>query len=362
MAEKIILYAGTYTRPSPYLEATNGKGIYVYEFDVQSGKLSFASVTEHIDCPSYLAIDPKKQHLYATSEVWLWPEGRLTAFEIDPDSGALQYLNVQPTGGSITAYVSVDQTDGLALLVNYWSGSVAAFPLSDDGRLKPYRTFIQHVGTGPNPERQEGPHPHLIVADPTNRYAIVPDLGMDKVLVYAIDVEAQQLSPAPVSELALESGSGPRHFEFHPNGQYAYVIKELNSTISALAWDSANGRFELLQTVPALPSDFDGISHCADLHITPDGRFVYGSNRGHDSLVIYRIDADTGKLDYVGHQSTLGRTPRSFTIDPTGAYVLVANQDSDNVVVFRIDPNTGLLHETSVVDVPTPACLKMIAL
>lgn len=363
MTERIYLYVGTYTRPAPYLEDTNGEGIYVYNFDSMTGELSFVSLTEHIDNPSFLAIDPQKRHLYAASEVWLWPEGRLSAFEIDQDSGELSYLNVQPTRGAITAYVSVEQSGRMALLANFWTSSVVTFPINDDGSLEPVQARVLHEGSGSIPGRQDAPHPHFIAPDPQNRYAIVADLGIDKVLVYRTDLEARALMPSAASTLELEPGAGPRHVAFHPNGEYAYVIKEMNSTISALAYNASEGNLELLQTVPALPDDFDGESHCADIHVSPSGRFLYGSNRGHDSLVIYEIDEGTGKLNYVGHQSTLGRTPRNFTFDPTGDFLLVGNQDSDSIVTFRVNQDTGLLEQAGpIAEVPTPVCLKMITL
>jgi 6-phosphogluconolactonase len=364
MAQKTLLYVGTYTRPAPYLASTNGKGIYVYSLNRDTGELTYLSEIEGIDNPSFLAIDPQKRHLYATSEVWGWHEGLVTAFKIDPETGALSYLNKQSTLGSITAYVTVESTNRYLLLVNYWDRqSVAMFPIQADGSLAPASFSVEHTEPGAkvDPARQDKSHAHCIVPDPTNTYAMVADLGLDKIMIYRMDLEAGKLIPHTPPFLKMNPGAGPRHFVFHPSGKFAYVIEELASSIAALAYDSTKGTLEWLQSVPALPEGFDGHSHCSDIQVTPDGRFLYGGNRGHDSLVIYAIDPSSGKLSYVGHQSTLGQTPRNFAIDPTGTFLLAANQDSDTIVTFRIDRETGLLHETGfVAEVPTPVCLKMI--
>ncbi len=354
-----ILYVGTFTRPAPYLASAKGEGIYVYHFNPQTGALTYLSETHGIDSPSFLTVDPQRKFLYANSEIWGWDEGLVKAYAIDPEDGSLTYLNMQPSQGSLTSYISVEASNRYALVTNYESGSVVVFAIKDDGSLSPVISKIQHQGSGPDVDRQEGPHTHYIAMDPTNTYALVTDLGVDKVFSYRLDLSNGQLLPH--HELVLSPGSGPRHLVFHPNGHYIYVINELNSTISALTYDSENGALELIETVSTLPDKFDGHSHTSDIQITPSGKFLYGANRGHDSLVIYAVNEENGRLTYVGHQLTQGKTPRNFAIDPTGTFLLVANQDSDTIVTFRINQETGQLEETGqVVDVPTPVCLKFM--
>ncbi len=360
---KTIAYVGTYTRPDPSLPGINGQGIYVYSFDSDSGALTLLSETQGIDSPSYLAIDATKRHLYAVSEVWGWEECTLSAYRIDPESGALTYINKQVTQGGLSCFVSVDKTNRYALVANYWSGKgVVVFPIREDGGIDPISSAVQHHGSGPNTVRQDRSHAHSAQTDPTNTYVFVPDLGIDKVMIYRLDHEHGTLIPNTVPSLNLPPGTGPRHFVFHPNGRFAYVIGELAATITALSYDQSSGALDALQTVSTLPEGDTGIKFSADLHITPSGKFLYGSNRGHDSIVIYTVDEHTGKLTYVGHQSTLGSTPRNFAIDPTGAFLLVANQNSDTIVTFRVDSQTGLLHEIGQISAPTPVCIKMIEL
>jgi 6-phosphogluconolactonase len=361
MSSTTYLYVGTYTRPAPYLEETNGEGIYVFRFDPATGALTKSSETSGIDNPSYLNINASKRHLYAISEVLKWPEGLISAYAIDPDTGELTYLNKQSSMGCLACYVTVDATDRYAVLSNYMQGNIAMYPLRPDGKLGEASHVVQHEGRGVDPARQEGPHAHSIVIAPGTSYATVCDLGIDEIITYKLDLDNGRFIFNDA--LKLPDGSGPRHFVFHPSGRYAYAICELSSQLLALSFDPAAGKLKLLQTVPALPDDFDGHSHCADIHLHPSGKFLYGSNRGHDSIVIYAVDQATGRLSYVGHESTRGRTPRNFTLDPTGQYLLAANQDSDAIVTFRIDQTTGKLQPTGhVTDCPTPVALKMVVL
>ncbi len=358
----LYLYVGTYTRPAPYLATTNGKGLYVFRFDPDSGDLAFASEASGVDNPSFVAISPNQRFLYATSEVLEWPEGLVCAYAIDPVSGGLTYLNKQSSFGWLAAYATVEKSGRWLALVNYLSGNAVLLSLLPNGKVGEASEIVQHSGSGPDASRQEGPHTHSIVIDPNNRYAIVADLGIDKIVSYRLDVADGKLVRS--SECPLPAGTGPRHFVFHPSGKFAYVINELSSTLGALAYDTEAGTLELLQLVPALPADHDiHSSHCADIQVHPSGKFLYGSNRGHDSIVIHAIDEQTGRLSYVGHQSTGGRTPRNFAIDPSGAYLLAANQDSDTIVTFRIDAQTGQLTPTgAVASCPTPVCLKFAVL
>jgi 6-phosphogluconolactonase len=246
-------------------------------------------------------------------------------------------------------------------VANYGGGSVACLPIGEDGRLGDATAFIQHKGSSVNPQRQREPHAHSINLDAANRFAFVADLGLDKVLVYRFDPSAGTLEPNDPPAAVIASGSGPRHFAFHPSGRFAYVINELNSTVTAFAYDAERGTLQTLQTVTTLPEGFDGKSFPAEVQVHPSGKFLYGSNRGHDSIACFAIDAATGRLTPIGHEPTQGKNPRNFGIDPTGAYLLAANQDGDNVVAFRIDPATGKLSPTGQsIRVPMPVCVKFM--
>jgi len=357
MKEEMLVYVGTYTRG-------RSEGIYVYRMDPSSGALEFASKATGLNNPSFLAIDPTQRYLYSVNEVSKFadkPTGAVSAFSIDPKSGELTYLNTKSSRGTGPCYVSVDKTGRYVLVANYSGGSVCVLPIQDDGKLGDATDFVQHHGSSVNPRRQEGPHAHSIVVGPANRYVFAADLGLDKIMIYRFDSTHGKLEPNDVPWAKVKDSAGPRHFDFHPNGRYAYLINELDNMLIAFVYDETHGALRELQTVPALPEDFAGRSYCADVHVHQSGRFVYGSNRGHDSIVIYRIDESTGKMTYVDHEPTQGKNPRNFAIDPTGTFLLAANQDSDNIVTFSIDKHTGTLTSTAhVAEVPTPVCLKMI--
>ncbi len=356
------LYAGVYTRLEPHLTSARGRGLYVFRFDPLTGGLAFASEMPGIDNPSYLAIDPQNRFLYAVSEVWDWPEGWISAYAIDPATGGLTFLNGQPSRGWLAVHTSVDKTGRWLAVANYMAGNAVLMSLHADGQVGDAADVAQHTGSGPDPSRQERPHPHCVVFDPNNRFVFAADLGTDQIVGYRLDAASGRLIGASIC--ALPPGSGPRHLVFHPNGLFAYVINELNSALGALAYDGDRGALELLQLAPALPEGCDSRNNaCADIHVHPSGKFLYGSNRGHDSIVIYAIDQQTGRLSSIGHELTGGRTPRSFAIDPSGAFLLAANQDSDTIVSFRLDTQTGELSATgSVTPCPTPVCLKFAAL
>lgn len=351
------MYVGTYTRPAPYLASTNGEGIYVYDFDEAAGTLSLVQEVPGLENPSYLCLSPDGRNLHATAEVLDWPEGLMSSFAVDESSGQLSYLGVQGARGTVTAYVSMDSRSRAAFVANYWSGTVAMFPARADGALAEASSVQQHAGSGPNEARQEGPHAHCIVVSPDDRFAFSADLGADVIFGYRVDYDANEL--VSHAELRMPAGSGPRHLIFAPDGSRAFVICELDSTIASLDYDAEAGTLSLIDTYPMLPADFEGESHCADIGIHPSGRFVYGSNRGHDSISMFAVDAGSGRLEPIGHRSTEGATPRNFVIAPDGRFLLVANQDSDTVVTLPIDSETGVLGETlAVTDVPTPVCLK----
>lgn len=349
------VYFGTYTDKS-------SKGIYVGAFDPAEGRLSAIELAAEAARPSFLAIHPRRPLLYAVGEVADFQErktGVVRAFAIEA-SGKLRLLNAQPSGGAGPCHVAVEPGGRCVLVANYAGGSVASLPIEEDGRLKSPGSVVQHQGRGPNPRRQEGPHAHSINVDPTGRFALAPDLGCDKVFVYRLEAAAGRLVPHDPPAVTLAPGAGPRHLAFHPNGQFAYVINELNSTVTALAYDGAAGRLQVLSSVSTLPPDFSGSNTTADIHVHPSGKFLYGSNRGHDSIAIFAIAGD-GTLRPLGHQSTRGKTPRNFALDPSKQYLLAANQDSDTVALFRIDAQTGLLSPLGEpVAVPRPVCIRFL--
>lgn len=354
----LLVYVGTYTRGE-------SEGIYLYRLDTGSGALRPAGVASGVENPSFLAIHPNRRYLYAVSEIENMggeASGAVNAFAIDPASGALTPLNQQPSGGTGPCHLSVDKTGQFVLVANYNGGSVAVLPIQDDGRLGEASDFIQHEGASSvDPKRQDRPHAHSITLDAANRYAYAADLGLDKVLIYRFDQAAGKL--VPHDEVQVTGGAGPRHFDFHPNNRYAYLIDELDNTVIAFAYDADSGALTPIQTVSALPEDFQGTSYCADVHVAPSGKFVYGSNRGHDSIVVFAIDEETGRLTSVDHESTRGEFPRNFALDPSGRYLLVANQNSNNVVTFCIDQETGKLTATGEeIEVPMPVCLKLLPL
>ena len=257
--------------------------------------------------------------------------------------------------------MTVDRAGKNVLVANYGGGSVACLPIKEDGSLGEATSFIQHEGSGPNPKRQQGPHAHSINVDAANRFAVAADLGLDKLLVYRLDAAAGKLTPNDPPFVAMAPGAGPRHFAFHPGGRYAYAINELNSTVTAMTYDADRGVLKAIQSITTLPEGFAGVNYPAEVQVHPSGKFVYGSNRGHDSIATFAVDAATGKLTSVAHEPTQGKNPRNFGIDPSGRYLLAANQDGNNVVVFRIDAKTGKLTPTgSSIQVTAPVCIKML--
>ncbi len=353
----LFVYVGTYTYGK-------SEGIYVYRMDLNSGELKFASVTKGVVNPSFLAFGPRGHCLYSVCEVSQTegkPGGAVSAFRIDRKTGKLTPLNQQPSGGAGPCHLCVDRKGNCVFVAHYGGGSVSVLPIGKDGRLGKLSHVVQHHGSSVNPRRQKSPHAHSTNLDPANRFLFVPDLGLDKIMIYRLDLAHGKLKPNDEPWFRVKAGAGPRHFTFHPNGRYAYVINELDCTLTAFAYDGERGRLTEIETASTLPEGFEGENTCADVHVLPSGKFVYGSNRGHDSIVIFAVDEATGKLAYVGHEPTQGKTPRNFAITPMGDFLLAANQNSNTIVVFRIDPRTGKLSPTGqVVEVPTPVCLKMM--
>lgn len=352
-----IVYVGTYTRQQ-------SRGIYAFRFDPASGKaisLGLAAETTH---PSFLALHPKGGFLYAVNEVATFTgqnSGSITAFAVDPETGHLNLLNLVSSLGTSPCHLTVDRSGRLLFVANYGGGSVAALPIQKDGRLVAASGFVQHKGSSINSRRQQGPHAHQVVLSPDNRFALVPDLGLDQVLVYRIDIGKGTLVLNAGGTAKLEPGSGPRHLAFHPGGRFAYLINELGNTVTVFAYDPKNGILRELQTLSTLPKDFAGTSYCAEIAVHPSGRFLYGSNRGHDSIAVFGIQPGKGTLAFTEHVATQGKNPRSFAMDPTGDYLFAANQDTGNVVLFRIDPQTGRLTPTGeTLEVPMPVCVTFL--
>ncbi len=349
---------GTYTES----EGSTSEGMYVYRMDPASGTLTFERVVKGVPNPSFLEIHPQHGFIYAVNEVGNFagqPGGGVSAFSVNSsvELNVVNALNAQLSHGADPCYISIEHTGRFALVANYGSGSVAMLPIRTDGQLGPATDMIQHSGSSSHPERQAGPHAHCILPDPTNRFAVAADLGADKLLIYQMDLENGKLHKH--AEVQVQPGAGPRHLTFHPKGRYAYLINELNSTLNAYRYDSNSGTFEELQTICTLPSDFKSGNLCADIHISPNGKYLYASNRGHDSIAFFFIDENRGTLTCQSHTSTGGQEPRNFAIDPSGSFLLAANQKSDNIVTFKIDPDTGQLSTTGhEVEISMPVCVK----
>lgn len=358
-ANEHLVYFGTYT-------SGKSKGIYVSRFDPVTGKLSEPELVAETKNPSFLAVSPNAKFLYAVGEVndaLGQRAGAVNAYSLDAKTGKLTALNQQTSGGTGPCHVSVDATGKCVLVANYGSGSIAALPIHTDGKLGEATTTIQHTGSSVHPKRQTGPHAHFIIPSPDNRFALTCDLGLDKVLVYQLDPATAKLTTNNPPHAVVPHGAGPRHLAFSPNGKYAYVINELALTITMFSYDSARGTFFEEQNVSTVPAGYaiTEKDSCAEIAVHPSGKFVYGSNRGHDSIAVFSVDAKTGKLTLVQNESTQGKTPRHFAIDPNGRWLLAENQNSDSVVVFAIDATTGKLKPTGqTITVGSPVCAVFV--
>ena len=354
-ARQPLLYVGAYVEDDE-------PGIYHYRMDPASGALTPVGMVKAGANPSFLALPPTAPYLYAVNEIATFqeqPGGAVSAFAIDPGDGALTMLNRQPSHGVGPCHLTTDRMGRFLLVANYGDGTLSVYPLAAEGRIGAASQVVHHHGRGADRARQAGPHAHYIAVAPDNRFVLTCDLGIDKVLVYRFASADGQLSPH--SEAALQPGSGPRHLDFHPNGRYVYVINELDATLTVFAYVAETGMLANLQTLSTLPEGYSGPKSSAEVCVHPSGMFVYASNRGHDSIAIYTVDAATGQLMWVGQESSRGAMPRSFAIDPSGMFLLVANQDSDMVASFRIDLHTGTLRYLQRIAVPKPACLKFRA-
>lgn len=359
-AKEYFVYFGTYTR-------TASKGIYRAKLDVATGRLSPAELAAEAKDPSFLAVHPNGNYVYAieeSSDPAKTPGRGVRAYAIDARTGALTFLNEQSPGAPGPCHLTVDRTGKSVLVANYSGGSVAALPVGADGKLGVAASVVKHTGSSVHPTRQKQPHAHAIDVSPDNRFALSPDLGIDQVRIYRLDPAKATLTPNSPASVALPPGSGPRHLAFHPNGRFVYVINELVCTMTVFSYDAARGELKDVQSVSTLPPGEvvkAGFS-TAEVIAHPSGKFLFGSNRGHDSIVVYGVDANSGRLTYVENQSTQGKTPRHFAVDPSGAWLLAENQGSDTVAVFRIDPQSGKLTATGQsLAVPSPVSAVFVA-
>jgi len=377
-----FMYVGTYTgfkwvhHSRPYGRGeSHSQGIYVSRFRATTGEFSEPVLAAEMINPSFLTVSPDHRFLYAVSEdpLSVGPpldhSSYVSAFAIDSASGKLRPLNTVPASGTSTCFISMDKTGKYVMMANFGSGSVSVIRVREDGSLGELTSFIQDVGSSVDPRIQFEPHPHSIVVSPDNRYAIVSDLGLDKVLIFHFDVQTGRLSPPDPPFATVYPGGGPRHFAFDPSGRFGYQLSEMSGIVDVFAWDSSKGSLSERQRVQTVPHDFFGGNHSAEIEVHPNGKFLYESNRrtkseeerAPDTIGVYSVDPQTGMLTPVEQSLTGGVMPRFFTIDPTGGYLLAANQISNNVVLYKIDPSTGRLSTTGrEIKVDTPVCLKFV--
>ncbi len=358
---KYLMYVGTYTQ-----DKSSSKGIYAYRYDSATQEITPLGLAAETTNPSWIAVHPNGRFLYAVNEIQNYNgpnSGGVSAFSIDRSTGKLTFLNEVASRGADPCYITVDPSGKFALVANYTGGSIATFPISAEGKLGEASGFIQHSGHGLNPKRQEAAHAHSIDLSPDERFAFVDDLGLDQMLVYRFDKSKGSLKPNNPPFAKLDAGAGPRHFALDPSGQHAYVISEMASTVTAFSFASKSGTFNRIQTISTLPEDFKGENDDAEIEIHPSGKFLYASNRGHDSITVFAIDPTKGTLNVVEHASTQGKEPRNFAIDPSGMLLFAENQNSNNIVVFRIDQKTGKLTPTGkTLEVGQPVCIKFLKL
>ncbi len=343
------LLVGTYT-------SGKSEGIYVYKFNTATGEFKLVS-TAKADNPSFLAVSPNEKYLYAVNENG-GDKGSIAAYAFDKKNGRLTFLNKEPSGGDHPCYVNIDSKGKWVVAGNYTGGSLAVLPVSSNGSLLPPAEVIKHVGSSVNKQRQDKPHVHSTVFSPDYHYLFVPDLGLDKVMIYSFDNKTGKLKSAEQPFAATDPGSGPRHFTFHPSGKFAYLMEEMSGNVGVFTY-SKPGQLKNIQTISAIPSDYKGSIGSADIHVSPDGKFLYASNRGESNTIAIFSVAKDGKLQLVGHQSTLGKGPRNFNIDPSGNFLLVANQSGDNIVIFKVNKQTGMLTPLEKqIEIPNPVCIK----
>jgi 6-phosphogluconolactonase len=356
-AAPILVFVGAYAgKPD--------EGISVYTMCDQSGKLTQTTVLGGQKNPSFVEVHPSGEFLYAVNEIGNFEgekQGAVSAYSVDPKTGNLTLLNQQPTKGASPCHISISKDGKSALIANYTGGSVASYRIGDDGKLSPPVSFHQHEGSSVNPSRQKGPHGHAINLDPSNQYAFASDLGLDKILIYKFDAKTSQLKKHGFATVA--PGAGPRHFAISSKGKFAYSLNELHSTITSFAFDSKKGTLSPFQTISTLPTGYKGGNSTAEIKIHPNGKYLYSSNRGHDSIAVFKIHEKLGTLTPIQEQKTGGKTPRNFNITPNGKFLVAANQGSNDITVLKLDPQTGLLTPTSHrVETPRPVCIRFLEL
>lgn len=350
----MFVYVGAYTEPSYDGRA---EGISVFRFDDETGTLTPAQTIAGVPNPSFLALDAAEGHLYAVNEL---PEGGVSAFARDPETGTLTALNRQLSHGADPCYLSLDPSGRFLLVANYSGGTVAVLPIAVEGAVEEASCVIHHQGSSVSAARQEMPHPHMVAPTSDGRLVVVSDLGIDQLVLYRLNAESGQLVPNEPGAAFVRAnpGAGPRHFAFSPDGRFLYAINELDSTLTVFAYDGEEGELTTLQTVSTLPAGFTGENDCAHVAVSTDGRFVYGSNRGHDSIAIWRVDGESGMVSLVRHEPTGGKTPRNFALAPGGKWLLAANQDTHSIVTFRRDEETGELTASgAAVETPSPVAI-----
>lgn len=352
----VRVYFGTYTNTP-----AASKGIYLYDLDLTTGILTDTGLTAMTPNPSFLAIAPNRKHLYAVNEIEDYGgkmSGSVTGFSINSKTGGLTLLNTQASMGTDPCHIRIDAEGRNALVANYSSGSDAVLPIEADGKLAPHSSVMQHTGSSADKSRQEGPHAHSIYTDASGKFALSCDLGTDKIYVYRYDAKQGKLIPNDFAAATVPPGSGPRHLALSTSRRFIYAVSEMLSTVTAFEWNEKTGELNTIQSVSTLPADFQGHSTTAEIALSPNGKFLYASNRGHDSLAIFSVNPQTGLLHSAGWQSTLGKTPRSFAIDATGNFLIAANQATDSVATFRIASDTGLLTPLgALVSIPAPVCV-----
>jgi 6-phosphogluconolactonase len=355
-----FVYVGTYTGPK-------SKGIYAYRFDSRTGRLAPMGLAAELPNPSFLVTDGDRRHLYAVTEMGEHgphdDSGSISSFSIDPHTGALHFLNKVPSGGSETAHLALDHSGKILFVANYGSGSVASFAVNPDGTIGARTGFDQHTGSSVNPERQSSPHPHEVVLSPDNRYLFVPDLGTDRVYVYRVDIAKRGFVPSDPAYVTVDAGLGPRHILFGPGAKFAYLVTEMGSRVVVFSYNAARGLLHPIQTISTLPPGFSGHDQSAEIQIDRTGRYLYVSNRGHDSITAFSIQPQSGMLEKIQTTPILGAWPRSFDLDPTGRFVVVANQNSDDLTLFAIDPANGQLQPAAAdtrVHIGAPVCIIFV--
>ena len=330
---------------------------------MESGDIELIDIAAQTENPSYLAIYPSNKYLYAVNEISDFDEdrnGSISAFKINSEAKNLELINKVSSRGAHPCHISVDEKSNFVLAANYSGGNISLFTINNaDGSIQ-FSNSVKHIGSSINKERQNAPHAHSSYFGPHNKYVYAVDLGIDKVNIYQIDQDSKKLIINNPPNYECKPGCGPRHLSFHPNGKYAYLITELSNEIDALKIDDENGALEKIETYNTLPNNFEGASYCADIHVHPNGKFLYGSNRGDNSIVIFEINEESGKLILVGHESTKGDWPRNFVIDPSGEFLLAANQKSNNISVFKISKETGGLNFKDSLNLPSPVCIKFL--